>query len=467
MITENISEIKIHRLTQEQFDRELLAGNIKKNEIYVTPDNEILIAEAKAYTDTAKSQAVAEAKAYADEELLKARYVDNLSLCFNNDDYTFKVDLTDTKGNVISSNTIDLPLESSIVDATYNSGIITFTLRSGQKLSVPINDIISGLVTTKNLEAKSQELIKEAKEYMVSQMPYLNDADAEKVLAQEFGFSRVYIRRSPRDTNGDGVLEERGEYARSCLTEAPIPPPHPVSYQQDPGPYKRGEYGSGISLGSIPQRTPHADLRIPARRFDESDAIAGGNADDYCASIYGVKTWVQEKLGGDKINAISPDKHVTYTYLSSTGDGTPSFVKTNHGINLLSQVPSDSYIDKICVWAELTEGEILYSTQTISGLHTVRCYFEFQGYEKYGITDLSRENSFNMERTVFSTQVADGMGYSLLTILPQYWMPGDKTVRLAIRLEQVQNPMSKSRGYVFDDYKTIKIQQMVIHTNKR
>lgn len=38
MITENISTLKIHRLTQEQYDRELAAGNIDKNAIYLTPD---------------------------------------------------------------------------------------------------------------------------------------------------------------------------------------------------------------------------------------------------------------------------------------------------------------------------------------------------------------------------------------------------------------------------------------------
>ena len=38
MITENLLTLKIHKLTQEQYNRELAAGNIKDNEIYLTPD---------------------------------------------------------------------------------------------------------------------------------------------------------------------------------------------------------------------------------------------------------------------------------------------------------------------------------------------------------------------------------------------------------------------------------------------
>jgi hypothetical protein len=38
LITENLSTLKIHKLTQEQYDRELAAGNIDENALYLTPD---------------------------------------------------------------------------------------------------------------------------------------------------------------------------------------------------------------------------------------------------------------------------------------------------------------------------------------------------------------------------------------------------------------------------------------------
>lgn len=37
MITENLSTLKIHKLTQAQYDRELAAGNIDENAFYITP----------------------------------------------------------------------------------------------------------------------------------------------------------------------------------------------------------------------------------------------------------------------------------------------------------------------------------------------------------------------------------------------------------------------------------------------
>lgn len=41
MITENLSTLKIHKLTQAQYDRELEAGNIDPNALYLTPEEEI------------------------------------------------------------------------------------------------------------------------------------------------------------------------------------------------------------------------------------------------------------------------------------------------------------------------------------------------------------------------------------------------------------------------------------------
>lgn len=39
MITTNIPTLKIHKLTQEQYERELAAGNIDENALYLTPDS--------------------------------------------------------------------------------------------------------------------------------------------------------------------------------------------------------------------------------------------------------------------------------------------------------------------------------------------------------------------------------------------------------------------------------------------
>jgi hypothetical protein len=41
MITENLSTLKIHKLTQAQYERELAAGNIDENALYLTPDEAV------------------------------------------------------------------------------------------------------------------------------------------------------------------------------------------------------------------------------------------------------------------------------------------------------------------------------------------------------------------------------------------------------------------------------------------
>lgn len=38
MTTENLSTLKIHRLTQSQYDREYEAGTLEENAIYLTPE---------------------------------------------------------------------------------------------------------------------------------------------------------------------------------------------------------------------------------------------------------------------------------------------------------------------------------------------------------------------------------------------------------------------------------------------
>lgn len=45
MITNDVSTLKIHKLTQEQYDRELAAGRLDENALYLTPDGDIEISD--------------------------------------------------------------------------------------------------------------------------------------------------------------------------------------------------------------------------------------------------------------------------------------------------------------------------------------------------------------------------------------------------------------------------------------
>lgn len=74
MITENLSTLKIHKLTQAQYDREVQNGTIDENALYLTPDEEIDLTPYALKADVAstyetKSDAASklnDAKAYAD-----------------------------------------------------------------------------------------------------------------------------------------------------------------------------------------------------------------------------------------------------------------------------------------------------------------------------------------------------------------------------------------------------------------
>lgn len=66
MITENLSTLKIHNLTKAQYERELAAGNIEANALYLTPDEEI---DLRGYATTEQLTAL--------ETSLK-QYVDSL-----------------------------------------------------------------------------------------------------------------------------------------------------------------------------------------------------------------------------------------------------------------------------------------------------------------------------------------------------------------------------------------------------
>ena len=86
MITENLSTLKIHKLTKAQYERELAAGRIDENALYLTPDEETDLSgyatvdqlNAKAdkvhnhddiyYTETEIDAKLAEAKSYTDSK---------------------------------------------------------------------------------------------------------------------------------------------------------------------------------------------------------------------------------------------------------------------------------------------------------------------------------------------------------------------------------------------------------------
>jgi len=68
LITENLSTLKINKLTKAQYERELAAGNIDPNALYLTPDEGVdlspyaTVEQLKAYNKDCKDLVVLELK---------------------------------------------------------------------------------------------------------------------------------------------------------------------------------------------------------------------------------------------------------------------------------------------------------------------------------------------------------------------------------------------------------------------
>lgn len=74
MIAENLSTLKIHKLTQEQFDRELANGNIDDNALYLTPDESVTKSYVDLQTDNVSNNL---ADNYYDAEYISNNYYTN------------------------------------------------------------------------------------------------------------------------------------------------------------------------------------------------------------------------------------------------------------------------------------------------------------------------------------------------------------------------------------------------------
>ena len=79
--------------------------------------------------------------------------------------YLMKLELLNPKGVILSTASVDFPIESMVVNASYINGVITLTLQNGQTLNVNISDIVEGLVNettfnnvVKQINAKIREL---------------------------------------------------------------------------------------------------------------------------------------------------------------------------------------------------------------------------------------------------------------------------------------------------------------------
>lgn len=135
--------------------------------------------------------------------------------------YIMTISLKNKAGDVLDSKNIDFPIESMVVNATYENGKIILSLQNGNTLPIDISDMVRGLVpTTRTIagidltdDITAEELVNKEREVagqlyvnfdnaeetegaIFPYMPYPKDADGNKLVGQK---GQIYV------ANGDGT----------------------------------------------------------------------------------------------------------------------------------------------------------------------------------------------------------------------------------------------------------------------
>lgn len=85
-----------------------------------------------------------------------------IDLSINSTTYVVTLKLKDKNNNVLSTGTIDLPLESVVVSGAYDSvnKKVVLTLQNGSTIEFSVADLINGLVSTTDLETTLEDYVK-------------------------------------------------------------------------------------------------------------------------------------------------------------------------------------------------------------------------------------------------------------------------------------------------------------------
>lgn len=121
-----------------------------------------------------------------------------INLNINNTNYQITAILKDKNGNVIyTSNVIDLPIESMIVNARYDNTTkeIVLTLQNGNTLRISVADLISGLVS----ETQLQTIL--ANYYNKTEIDNLLSNLAERVSTNEEDIADIKEEQTTQNTN--------------------------------------------------------------------------------------------------------------------------------------------------------------------------------------------------------------------------------------------------------------------------
>lgn len=186
---ENIKTINSESLLGE--------GNIDLNDTYYTENeiNDLLSVKADKSEIPTKTSDLDNDSGYITNEVndlinytLATQTGSQIALNINSSNYQMTAILKDKNGNIIyTSNTIDLPIESMIVNIAYDSATkeIVFTLQNGNVLRVSVADLVSGLVSTDELNTILAN--------------YYTKTEIDNLLSQKANSSDVYTKSQTDD----------------------------------------------------------------------------------------------------------------------------------------------------------------------------------------------------------------------------------------------------------------------------
>lgn len=112
----------------------------------------------------------------------------SISLSMDTTTYVLTLSLLDANNNVISTQQVDLPLESTVVSGSYDNANkeLVLTLTSGQTISVPIGDLVDGLVSETRTIAGIDLQDNITSQELTDALTFMNDTtDLDYVMGEE------------------------------------------------------------------------------------------------------------------------------------------------------------------------------------------------------------------------------------------------------------------------------------------
>lgn len=261
---------------------------------------------------------------------LKGKTGTNLGVSIDNTTYVMTIELKNTAGDVISTGSVDLPLESMVIGASYDDSTkeIVLTLQSGEEVRFSVADLVSGLVSQSTFDTKMNEISQEFSHKF--DMPYYyeynGDTDFEDTSETTLAMFNEIKELMEAGQKPCIIVKKGATGANSYITYHFIVPQFgslDTTYIMLKGSPIRKD-GSTFNLVALNcEKDPETDQikRVYEKNADGSIEISGGelyieftNADDEATSMEKAQQIVDNILDGKTFSA-----HFRYSTYRTVG----------------------------------------------------------------------------------------------------------------------------------------------------